>query len=79
MLLLTRKLGESIRIADVVQVKVIEVRGDSITLGIAAPKEIEVHREEVWRRSQIKRAERVASVVNSASPAGSAEPHSQNV
>ena len=47
MLVLTRRLNESIRIGDDVEVTVIEVRGDQVRLGIAAPRGITVHRKEI--------------------------------
>jgi carbon storage regulator len=49
MLILTRKLGEGIRIADEVVVKIVEIRGGQVRLGIEAPKQIPVHREEVYQ------------------------------
>lgn len=55
MLVLSRKLNESIVIADVVTVTVLEIRGDKIRLGIEAPKEVPVHRREVY--DAIRRAE----------------------
>ncbi len=48
MLVLTRKFGESIIIGDSVTVTVIEVKGDRVRLGISAPVEVPVHREEVF-------------------------------
>ena len=48
MLVLTRKLEESIMIGDKVEVKIIKVQGDSVKLGIIAPRDIPVHRKEVY-------------------------------
>lgn len=48
MLVLTRKTGESIIINGNVRVYVIELRGDKVRLGVEAPTDIPVHREEVW-------------------------------
>ena len=48
MLVLTRKVGESIQINDDVRVTVIEVKGKNIRLGIEAPKTTKVYREEVF-------------------------------
>lgn len=48
MLVLTRKLNESIVINDVIKVTVVEIRGDKVRLGIEAPREIDVHRQEVY-------------------------------
>ena len=47
MLVLTRQKGESIRIGDV-QVTVVAIRGDRVRLAIEAPRDVPVHREEVW-------------------------------
>lgn len=47
MLVLTRKTDQEIVIADNIRVKVLEVRGNQVRLGIVAPKEISVHRAEV--------------------------------
>ncbi len=49
MLVLTRRAGESVIIGDEVVVTVVEVRGDVVRLGIQAPREVKVHREEVYR------------------------------
>ena len=47
--MLTRRSGESVMIGDQVVVTVVEVRGDVVRLGIQAPREVRVHREEVYR------------------------------
>lgn len=54
MLTLTRKVNEDIRIGDDVVVRVLEVRGVQVRIGIEAPRHIPVHREEVWRRIKEK-------------------------
>ena len=56
MLVLSRKKNESIVINDQIVVTVIEIRGDKVRLGIEAPKEVPVHRREVY--DKIKEAER---------------------
>jgi carbon storage regulator len=48
LLVLTRKLNESIMIGDNVKVTVVDVKGDQVKLGITAPRQISVHREEVY-------------------------------
>ena len=52
MLVLTRKLGENIRIGDSVKITVLEVRSGQVMLGIEAPPEVKVHREEIYTRIQ---------------------------
>ncbi|MBI4390165.1 MAG: carbon storage regulator CsrA [Nitrospinae bacterium] len=48
MLVLTRKIGESIKINDDVKITVVEVKGKNIRIGIEAPKETKIYREEVF-------------------------------
>ena len=48
MLVLSRKKNESIVINDRVTVTIVEIRGEKVRLGIAAPREVPVHRKEVW-------------------------------
>jgi carbon storage regulator len=50
MLILTRKLGESIRIGDDITLTVLSVKGNQIRLGVDAPREVEVHRQEIYDR-----------------------------
>jgi len=52
MLLLTRKLGENIRIGDDVKITIVEVKGNHVKLGIDAPPNVKVHREEIYERIQ---------------------------
>jgi carbon storage regulator len=52
MLLLTRKLGENIRIGDDVKITIVEVKGNHVKLGIDAPASVKVHREEIYERIQ---------------------------
>jgi carbon storage regulator len=47
-LVLTRKLNESIMIGEDVEISVVEVKGDQVKLGISAPKRIKVHRKEIF-------------------------------
>ena len=65
MLVLTRKLGENIRIGDSVKITVLEVRSGQVKLGIEAPPEVKVHREEIYARIQEenRRAQRPKSDV----------------
>jgi carbon storage regulator len=60
MLILTRKLGEQITIGDDITVTLLEVNGTQVKLGIEAPKEISIHRKEIYeriRRENLKSSE----------------------
>jgi carbon storage regulator len=52
MLALTRKLNEAIIIDGCIEVKVLEVVGDKVKLGISAPKEVSIYREEIYKQVQ---------------------------
>ena len=54
MLVLTRKVGESITIGDEIKVYIQEIRGNQVKIGISAPPSVVVHREEVYRRIQME-------------------------
>src|SRR5580693_8761220 len=56
MLILTRRVGESLMIGDEITVTVVDIKGNQIRLGIQAPKEIPVHREEVYVRLNEEKA-----------------------
>lgn len=52
MLILTRRIGETLIIGDDVKVTVLGVRGHQVRLGVDAPKSVSVHREEIYQRIQ---------------------------
>ena len=52
MLVLTRKLNESIMVGDDVKITIVDVKGDQVKLGITAPRQVAVHREEVYLEIQ---------------------------
>ena len=72
MLVLSRKKDEKIIIGDHITVMVIEIRGDKVRLGIDAPKEISVHRQEVYEAIQ-----REAAAQKSSEPKSSTADQSQ--
>ncbi len=55
MLIISRKVGETFFIGDDIKVAVLGVKGNQVRIGIQAPKDVEVHREEVYHRIQAER------------------------
>lgn len=61
MLVLTRKLGESIAIDDHIKIRVVQIKGKQVRLGIEAPKDTKIHREEVYLAIQNQNQESVGA------------------
>lgn len=60
MLILTRRVGETVVIGDDVTVTVLGVKGNQVRLGVNAPKQVAVHREEIYERIQREQADEQA-------------------
>ena len=69
MLVLTRKLGEVIRVGEAVTVRVLEVKGNQVRLGVDAPPDVRIYREEVYLAIQ-KEHENTAAAQGSQDHAG---------
>jgi carbon storage regulator len=68
MLILTRKVGEVIRIGDAVIIRVLEVRGSQVRLGVDAPSDVRIFREEVYQAMQDEHAGAAPSSIPTRKP-----------
>ena len=66
MLIFARKTNESIMIGDQVEISVVDIRGDQVKLGIKAPREVKVYRQEVYQAIQLEN--RAASLTGTELP-----------
>ncbi|MDP6673395.1 MAG: carbon storage regulator CsrA [Gammaproteobacteria bacterium] len=70
MLILTRRIGESVVIGDDVDVTVLGVKGSQVRLGVKAPKEVAVHREEIYERICRERDQKIVGHIKVAEAGG---------
>lgn len=66
MLILTRRVGETVMIGDEVTITVLGVKGNQVRVGINAPKSVPVHREEIYERIKLERQGQAAPAVSDA-------------
>jgi carbon storage regulator len=63
MLILTRRVGETLIIEDKVSVTVLSIKGNQVRIGVNAPKEVTVHREEIYERTRKETAQNPSSTL----------------
>lgn len=68
MLILTRRVGETLMVGDDVTVTVLGVKGNQVRIGVNAPKEVSVHREEIYMRIQAEKNGQLAGHEKTSSP-----------
>jgi carbon storage regulator len=61
MLILSRRVGETVKVGENISITVLSIKGNQVRIGVDAPKEIAVHREEIYQRIKIE-AERSIKV-----------------
>jgi len=64
MLILTRRVGESLMIGDEVNVTVLGIKKNQVRIGVNAPKDVSVHREEIYQRIQQESSDNIGNVAD---------------
>lgn len=62
MLILTRRVGESLMVGDEVTITVLGIKGNQVRIGVNAPKEVGVHREEIYQRIQREKLNKLSQL-----------------
>ncbi len=70
MLILTRRVGETVMIGDEVTVTVLGVKGNQVRIGVNAPRSVSVHREEIYNRISEEDEDNVGNIDQSTNAAG---------
>jgi carbon storage regulator len=60
MLILTRRVGETIKIGDDIEITVLGIKGNQVRVGIDAPDDVSIHREEIYDKIQLEKLEKEA-------------------
>ena len=63
MLILTRQIGETLMVGDQVTVTVLGVKGNQVRLGVKAPRDVSVHREEIYEKIQKEKSEEASNLL----------------
>jgi carbon storage regulator len=79
MLILTRRVGETLKIGDEVSVTVLGVKGSQVRIGIQAPKDVSVHREEIYRRIQREKEQHAGRTQSGAETGSGSDPAEADV
>lgn len=65
MLVLSRKIGEKIKIADDIEISIVDIRGDKVRISVEAPQAVTIHRSEVYEKIKAQEAKEASSQVAS--------------
>jgi len=58
MLILTRRVGEALIVGDDIQIEILGIEGNQVRIGVEAPREVSVHREEIYLKIQAEKSEK---------------------